>query len=227
MLWPILSKTVLIYCAGALEAFSAAAFTFVLIAFYGEAIPMGEVPKDGDHYIYVRSNGIHTELILPTDNGTVDWTETIAIENFGDNISKEYMVFGWGDKGFYMNTPEWSDLTAKTAGSALLLPTSTAMHVGFEPPPQENKDCVKIQVSKKQYLKIVEYINNSFLERNDEVQLIPGKGYGPNDNFYEAQRSYHLFRTCNTWTSNALKEAGIRTSLFAIFPNAVMGHFRK
>lgn len=227
MLWRILSKTGLIYCAGAFEAFSAAAFAFVLIAFYGEAIPTGDIPTDGDHYIYVRSNGIHTELILPTDNGTVDWTETIAPEDFGENISLDYVVFGWGDKGFYMNTPEWSDLTAKTATSALLVPSSTAMHVGFEPRPEENDDCVKIHVSKKQYRKIVEYIDNSFLHKDDKVLLIPGKGYGPNDNFYEANNSYHLFRTCNTWTSNALKEAGIRTSVLAVFPNGVMSHFRK
>jgi len=227
MLWRILSKTGLIYCAGAFEAFSAAAFAFVLIAFYGEAIPMGEVPNDGDHYIFVRSNGIHTELILPSNNGTVDWSGTITRDDFGDNISTDYMVFGWGDKGFYMNTPQWEDLTAKTATSALLVPTSTAMHVGFEPRPQENKDCVKIQLSKKQYLKIVAYINNSFLQKEGRVQLISGKGYGTSDNFYEANRSYHLFRTCNTWTSDALKEAGIRTSALAVFPNAVMGHFRK
>lgn len=227
MLWRILSKTGLIYCAGAFEAFSAAAFAFVLIAFYGEAIPTGELPKEGDHFIYVRSNGIHTELILPTDNGTVDWKQTITPDDFGENISLEYTVFGWGDKGFFMNTPEWSDLTAKTATSALLLPTSTAMHVGFEPCPTENENCIKIYLNKEQYLKISEYIRDSFLHKDDKVLLIPGKGYGVNDNFYEANRSYHLFRTCNTWTSNALKRAGVRTSVFAVFPNAVMGHFRK
>ncbi|XOV68162.1 MAG: TIGR02117 family protein [Fluviicola sp.] len=227
MLWRILSRTGLVYFGRTFEVFSAAAFAFVLIAFYGEAIPTGDVPEKGDHYIFVRSNGMHTELILPTDNGTVDWTETIAREDFGANISTEYVVFGWGDKGFYMNTPEWEDLTAKTASSALLVPTSTALHVGFEPRPVENKDCVIIYLSKEQYLKISSYIRKSFRLKNNQVQLIPGKGYGVNDNFYEANRSYHLFRTCNTWTSNALKEAGVRTSAFAIFPNGVMGHFRK
>ena len=227
MLWRILSKTGLIYCAGAFEAFSAAAFAFVLITFYGEAIPMGELPTDGDHYIYVRSNGIHTELILPTDNGTIDWKETIQPDDFGDSISLEYIVFGWGDKGFYMNTPEWSDLTAKTATSALLVPTETAMHVRYIPRPEENKDCVKVFVRKEQYLKIASYVRKSFKQEEHKVQLIPGKGYGPSDNFYEAHESYHLFRTCNTWTSNALKEAGVRTSALAVFPNGVMGHLRK
>lgn len=226
MLWRILSKTGLIYFAGAFEVFSAAAFTFVLIAFYGEAIPTGELPASGEHHIYVRSNGIHTELILPTDNGVVDWKETISPNDFGDSINLDYLVFGWGDKGFYMNTPEWSDLTAKTASSALLLPTSTAMHVGFIPQPVENEDCIKIRLNKQQYLKISNYVKQSFRCKNNQVQLIPGKGYGPADNFYEAERSYHLFRTCNTWTSNAFKEAGLRTSVLAVFPNAVMGHFR-
>jgi len=227
MLWRILSKTGLIYCAGAFEAFSAAIFAFVLIAFYGEAIPTGEVPTEGDRYIYVRSNGIHTELILPTESNEIDWKETIEPKDFGENMSFEYIVFGWGDKGFFMNTPEWSDLTPSTATSALLVPTSTAMHVGYEPKPLENENCVKVYVSKKQYRKIIRYIENSFLLKNERVQLIPGKGYSHNDNFYEAKNTYHAFRTCNTWTSNALKEAGIRTSALAVFPNSVMGHFKK
>ncbi|GAB5418548.1 MAG: TIGR02117 family protein [Crocinitomicaceae bacterium] len=226
MLWRILSKTGLIYFAGAFEAFSAAVFAFVLIAFYGEAIPTGELPTEGEIPIYVRSNGIHTELILPTETPVIDWKEIIAPEDFGDSISHDYLVMGWGDKGFYMNTPEWSDLTAKTAASALLLPTSTAMHVAYREVPEENADCIKLMISKQQYAKICSFAKESFIMKDAKAELIPNKGYGVSDNFYEANNSYHLFRTCNTWTSNALKHAGIRTSALAVFPNAVMGHFR-
>lgn len=227
MLWRILSKTGLIYCARTFETFSAAIFAVAVIAFYGEAIPTGELPTVGERAIYIRSNGIHTELILPTESPEMDWKSFIVTESFGDSISLEYVVFGWGDKGFFMNTPEWSDLTVKTASSALLLPTSTAMHVAYRDTPVENADCIKLMVSAKQYEEICSYVQNSFYSSTDQAELIPGKGYGKSDNFYEAKRSYHIFRTCNTWTSNALKEAGIKTSVLAIFPNSVMGHLRR
>jgi uncharacterized protein (TIGR02117 family) len=226
MLWRILSKTGLIYCAGAFEAFSAAAFAFVVIAFYGEAIPTGELPKEGEHAIYVRSNGIHTELILPSETPEINWKDFISTEDFGDSISHDFVVVGWGDKGFFMNTPQWSDLTVNTVTSALFLPTSTAMHVAFREIPEENGQCYKLMVTSEQYQEICGFVKRSFLTDSETAQLIPGKGYGVSDNFYEANNSYHMFRTCNTWTSNALKEAGIKTSTLAIFPNSVMGHLK-
>lgn len=224
MLWRILSKTGLIYCAGAFEAFSAAVFAFVLIAFYGEAIPTGELPTKGERAIYVRSNGIHTELILPTETPEMNWKDFIPIEDFGDSISRDYLVFGWGDKGFFMNTPQWSDLTLKTLTSALFLPTSTAMHVAYYRKPEENTECRKLMVSTEQYQDICGFVKRSFMTNSKKAQLIPNRGYGESDNFYEANKSYHMFRTCNTWTSNALKEAGIKTSTLAIFPDGVMSH---
>lgn len=226
MLWRILSKTSLIYCARAFEAFFAAIFTFVLIVFYGEAIPTGEIPNKGDIPIYVRSNGIHTELILPAVTKVMDWKEFIATEDFGDSISYEYLVMGWGDKGFFMNTPQWSDLTAKTTASALFLPTSTAMHVAYRDIPVENAECIKLMITQKQYSDICNFAKESFVKKDARAELIPNKGYGVSDNFYEAKNSYHLFRTCNSWTSNAMKRAGIRTSALAVFPNAVMSHFK-
>jgi len=227
MIWQILTRAWLTYFAGAFEVFSASVFAFLVIAFYGEVIPTGSLENEGDMHIYVRSNGIHTELVFPTESGPIDWKAFISTEDFGDSISQDYITFGWGDKGFYMNTPTWEDLTAKTAVSAIAIPTPTAMHVSYEPQPLENENCVKLNLTKEQYKRLVAYVRESFHVMDTRVVLIEGKGYGKNDNFYEARRSYHLFRTCNTWTNNALKEADVRTAVLAVFPNGVMGHLKK
>lgn len=126
-----------------------------------------------------------------------------------------------------MNTPEWKDLTPKTAISAILLPTPTAMHVAYEGSPMEFERCVKVKLSKVQYKRLVSYVKGSFRRERGKVQLIPNKGYGPNDNFYESHRSYHAFRTCNTWTNRALKRAQVKTGVLAIFPEGVLRHLRK
>ena len=226
MIWRILSKTGITYFARVFEVFFAVTYAFLIVTFVGELMPTGEKTIDGDIFIYVRSNGIHTELCLPTVAQGVDWRTDFPKADFDANISTEFIFFGWGDKGFYMNTPKWGDLTAATAGSALFLPTPTAMHVAYESEPRENEQCVKVHVTMSQYLEISAYVQESFAKKQQKVQLIPGKGYGINDNFYEAKNSYHLFRTCNSWTSGALKKANIRTSILAIFPHGVIRHLR-
>ena len=53
-------------------------------------------------------------------------------------------------------------------------------------------------------------------------QLIKGKGYSDYDNFYEANYNYHLFKTCNTWTNESLKVAGVKTSSLALFESGIL-----
>ena len=228
MIWTILSRTGLRYFAGSMELLAAFVFGFIVIAFYGEVIPTGmkRTASDGELYFYVSSNGIHTEVCLPTRNYIQDWSEFIPTEDFGTRVAKDFVALGWGDKGFYMNTPEWSDMTVSTAFNAIALPTPTAMHVTYSSEPVESEFCRRVYVTQEEYSKMVKFIRMSFRIRNNQAHLIPGKGYGPQDNFYEANNRYHLFRTCNTWTNGVLKEANVRTALFAVFPNGVMGHLK-
>ena len=103
------------------------------------------------------------------------------------------------------------------------------MHVMYceEPQIALNKDgytSVKVHLSKKQYKKIVRYVKSTFQKSNGKVDLIADKGYTESDNFYEANDSYHMYRTCNIWTNEALKAANVRTGLFALEPNGILIH---
>lgn len=227
MIWRILSRAWLSYISAAFEVLFALILAFLVFALYGEAIPVGNYENSGEIYFYVRSNGIHTEICLPVKNEVVDWTEFLSFEDYEATAPQEFISVGWGDKGFYMNTPEWNDLTLGTAFTAIALPSPTAMHVGYEYEPIESEQCYKIRVSKSQYKRITKFVKKSFKQKENAAILISGKGYGIWDNFYEANNNYHLFRTCNTWTNEALKQGNVRTALFAVFPNAVMGHLRK
>lgn len=228
MIWTILSRAGLRYFGGVMELLAAFVFGFIVFAFYGEVIPTGvnRSSSEGDIYFYVRSNGIHTEVCLPARNAVQDWSKFIPTKDYGARVSKDFIALGWGDKGFYMNTPEWSDMKVGTAFNAIALPTPTAMHVTYSAEPIEGPLCRKVYVTKAEYRRMVKFIKMSFRIKRSQAHLIPGKGYGPQDNFYEANHQYHLFRTCNTWTNSALKEANVRTALFAVFPNGVMGHLK-
>jgi len=74
--------------------------------------------------IFVSSNGVHLDIILPLENIDSEFLRKLEIPS-----QTEYISFGWGDKQFYVNTPEWKDLTFKTAFTALFLKSESAMHV--------------------------------------------------------------------------------------------------
>ena len=138
----------------------------------------------------------------------------------------DFITIGWGDKGFFLDTPTWAELKASTALNAAFLPSATALHVKYGKEPEKSKDVVKVYLSKKQYLNLSSYVKRSFDLKKNRVNLIANRGYGKSDNFYEARKSYHAFRTCNIWTNEALKAANIKTGIFALFPGGVIKYLK-
>ncbi|MBK6524624.1 MAG: DUF2459 domain-containing protein [Crocinitomicaceae bacterium] len=63
-----------------------------------------------------------------------------------------------------------------------------------------------------------------FQKTDGDIDLIANRGYWHNDNFTKPKGSYHLFNTCNAWTNEALKVAGIKTAWLALFPDGIMKH---
>ena len=170
--------------------------------------------------IYLLSNGVHVDMVLPVKNEYKDWHQAIDYKKTpAQDSTMQYLAFGWGDKGFYLDTPTWADLKASVAFKALFYLSTTAMHTTFYPSMVENEQCRKIRVGKDEYLKIVHYIENQF--QRDEAGhfiFIPNVPlYGEYDSFYEAKGRYSLFFTCNTFTNQNLKQAGIAACFWTPF----------
>jgi hypothetical protein len=49
-----------------------------------------------------------------------------------------------------------------------------------------------------------------------------GRGYGPADIFYEGRGRYNAYRTCNEWTGEALRTAGVRTGVWTPLSQSIM-----
>lgn len=216
------SKSVVKYILRFAESFVAFLFVYLIIVILGQSIHVGETNPSGEVTLYVCSNGVHTDVCLPTKSVSYDWETFVPRNHFPENDYFEYIRIGWGDKGFFMDTPTWGDLTFSTAFSAAFLPSETAMHVAYVKRPTMSANSVEVTISKASYLKLIKYIQLSFNLKHSKPDLIYGEGYSKNDNFYEANGSYHLFRTCNTWTNAALKTANIRTSFYALFQGGIM-----
>src|SRR5574344_561500 len=80
-----------------------------------------------DYEIFIKSNGVHTDVVLPIKSDVINWFDFFSSS---DTLSKRddfsYISIGWGDKGFYLDTPTWADLKVKTAVVAALGLGSTA-----------------------------------------------------------------------------------------------------
>lgn len=178
--------------------------------------------------IFLLSNGIHTDIVVPVENDIKDWRNEIRFNHTKANDSlARYLAFGWGDKGFYLNTPEWSDLKASTAFNAAFNLGTSAVHTTFYRNLTEDKDCRRIVVSNENYKKLVAFIAETFARTNDnKVQWISGHSYGNHDAFYEAKGSYNLFYTCNTWTNDALKAANQKASFWTVYDRGIMYHYQ-
>jgi len=206
-------------------------------AFYLLCVLVGLIPvnnafsptPDGIEII-LTSTAIHADIVLPIQHEETDWRQRFPPEHFaGDTSSATHVAIGWGDQGFFIETPTWSDLKASTVLQALFWSSDSCMHVSYQTWDRKQaelpEDAHSVKISQKQYTELVNYIEDSFiLDEDDNFTPIIGAAYGRNDAFYEAHGSYHLFNTCNCWTGNALKATGVRTGWFTPLPKTMFWH---
>ncbi|WKK58119.1 TIGR02117 family protein [Sphingobacterium sp. BN32] len=179
---------------------------------------------------YVLSNGVHTDIVLPIKDDLQDWTTVFPIENTkGRNSDQRYISIGWGDKGFYLNTPEWKDLTLKTALIAGFGIGETALHITYYKQMVENELCYKITIDRSQYKALRDYILAALDTDSDGKPILiqTNAQYGQDDAFYEAKGAYNLFFSCNTWTNKALKKANMPSGIWTVFDKGILRHFRE
>ncbi len=171
--------------------------------------------------IFLLSNGVHTDIVLPMKTEEKDWNV------LNNNPANNYVAFGWGDKGFYLETPTWADLKFSTAFKALFFLSSSAMHVTLFETMNEGPNCRKITITKENYKKLISFIESSFqTDAKNDYLKIDCTPYGKNDKFYEAKGTYNLFYTCNTWTNNCIKYSGLRACLWTLFDDSILNKYQ-
>lgn len=227
--WKRVLRRVLRMCKRA--ALLLLAFT---LAYVGAAIVLGLIPVNRDYVsaaggveVFVVSNGVHVDFVLPVRCAAVDWSELLPREEFGDvDASYDHVWFGWGERAFYIETPTWADVKVSVVAKAMLYPTPTAMHVVYSRfAPAAGESVKRLMLSPEEMHTLVRLIRESFqITKDGSFQRIAGASYGATDNFYEARGSYHLFNTCNMWTNRLLSETGVRTAVWSPFTLAILYH---
>jgi uncharacterized protein (TIGR02117 family) len=178
--------------------------------------------------VYVMTNGVHTDIAVPVHSPFLDWNRLMPFSNTKGNDSlAQWLALGWGDKGFYLETPTWADLKFSTALKAVFGLDRTAIHATYYRNLQPGKDCKLLRLSADEYKRLISYIRQSFAggTAGMPVSIVTRAQYGNSDAFYKANGRYSLFKTCNTWTNNALKACGQRACLWTPFESGVMNLF--
>lgn len=200
-------------------------FLFWVSTFILSRISVNEnTPPSSDVTIFVMSNGMHTDIVMPVQNDIFNWNKIINPEDTkSDNKNYPFIALGWGDKKFYIDTPTWDDLTFSTAFQAVTGLGSSLMHATYYDTIETNNNCVALHISNENYKKLTENICKSFILENEKAVNFPTKAvYGDNDAFYKANGRYNLFFTCNSWTNKKLKDSNLKSCIWTPFAFDVM-----
>ncbi|MBQ4804158.1 DUF2459 domain-containing protein [Aquimarina sp. MMG015] len=196
--------------------------SYLIISLILSAITINSKTSNNDlsKSIYLSTNGVHLDIILPEKDIDSMLLSGIKYENL-----EKYISFGWGDENFYINTLTWGDLTFNNAFKAMFLKSSTLMHVTRYK--QKHSDWVEIKINEIELQKLNTYLLNTF-ERNEKGMkiLLKNKGYSSKDDFYKSKGSYSCFKTCNSWVNTGFKESGLKSCLWTPFDFGLLNKYQ-
>ena len=197
----------------------------VLVVVLGILVPRPLWPADSPgqpvRRILVVGNEIHTDIALPLDADVVARFAAMTGLPLGHPEAR-WLVFGWGSRAFYIETPTWSELKVGPLFKALTL-DSSVMHVGLAGPIDDTSPAVTAyMLDDAAFARLSDFIAATFVAGADGLPVrVDGASYGEFDAFYEARGSFNALVGCNTWTARALREAGLRTGWWNPLPQSL------
>jgi uncharacterized protein (TIGR02117 family) len=195
---------------------------------FGSLIPVNRnwIEPDDGVTIYLADNGIHSDLILPVEVQGLNWTPLIPKSDFR-RVARDarWLAFGSGEERVYLDTPRWRDIRPRTIWSALT-GGKRLMHVEYVADPSYADR--EIRLRPEEYRRLWATIRSDFVlgKRGNPVH-VANSGYGAADTFYRATGKSSAVRTCNSWTADRLRLAGVKASLWPPFIQGLRWRYRK
>ena len=202
------------------------------VAFLIFAAVLGTIPRnwgwqeaESGVTIFIRSNGVHTWIVMPKVAHGVDWRPYSLPEHLRDarHGASDHVAIGYGNREFYLDTPTWNDLSVRTAFAAFFGNGRTLLHVEHTHAPEANEWQRPITLTADEYRRLASFVSRRFeLDARGRTIPVLGRGYGRSDMFYEANGGYSFVLTCNEWTGRALRRAGVRTGVWTPLEQSIM-----
>ena len=200
---------------------------YMLTALLGSHIPANadwQQPKDGVD-IFVETNGVHVSLIVPMSAAGEDLSDLIRPDQLDNpDLYGTHAAIGWGHRRVYRNARTWGDVKSGDIVSAIIGSHDTTLHIYHLINPQPLPHRKLLRVSSTQYRGIMRQIRATFrLNKRGESVAYPA--YGPDNVFYDSKGHYSAMHTCNNWTGDILRRAGVRIGIWTPMPGGVMRWF--
>lgn len=155
--------------------------------------------------IHVVNHGWHTGIVIRRgDIPPGAWPEHRQAP------PGEFLEVGWGAREFYQTVAPgvWQAL------GAALWPAPGVLHlVGFNGPVAERfaySGIIAIETDSAAMARLAQYITDAYERGGDGGIKRFGRGLYGDSRFFAGRETFHLFNTCNSWTSRALRLAGCK-----------------
>jgi len=197
---------------------------YLMAAIYG-ALITGISPSDPSERtreVLLVTGPIHYDLLLPLDQDTVARFTPLAEKGIWlDHPGAEWLIVGWGAQDFYTQTPTYQDLDPSTIWRGMTGDQSVLRFdiIGSLP---ADLPARRLKLTDKQYIRLLESVWDTLaVDENALPVRIENAGYTETDGFFAARGRFHLFRTCNVWIGERLRDAGIRFGIWTPMPMSV------
>ena len=154
-------KKILLYILKSLGFIVGLVILYLLLNFFLPYIPVQAeaTPEPKVVKAFIKTNGVHTDLVVPVKTDYFDWSKKFPFEN---TISKrtdfQYLGIGWGDKGFYLDTPTWADLKFSTAFEAAFWLGDAAVHATYYDEMKDNDSVKSFVMTERQYQNLIKFV---------------------------------------------------------------------
>ena len=191
-----------------------------------------EITKDPKKItIYLSKSGVHTDIIVPVHHEVQNWDALFPYENNKVyDTTFHWIGIGKGDKRFFLTTPSFDDLTFKTAFCGAFGLSGAAIHACYHYEIPNDRPVIKLKLSVNQYRRLCNFIKKSVKFKDEQPILLTSKVKGTTfdyDRYYDANGSYSLVHTCNSWVNEGLKASGQRACYWTAFASGLFYQYAK
>lgn len=177
--------------------------------------------ENPEYTIYVSSNGFHSDIIIPFSDKILEKLP-IGHGDFPDLlIGAKHLIIGWGSQTAYTSLLDLTDMSPAIMAKSLFFDDSV-LHVQPLTHDLKNSSLQPIHIKQSQLDQLLQFIVGTFTtDEKQQSVVLNGATHGHGDIFYRAKPLYQMFYSCNVWTGQALRIAGIKMGYWTPFAQSI------
>lgn len=188
---------------------------YLLASVFGGLVPGAVTRVQGPDGPPVRigliAGPLHYDVLLPLTPALRERLAFAAAAGVPvDHAGAEWLLIGWGSRAFYTTAGTYADIapaavwTAATGDSAVIRLDVTGP-IAPQAPGIDWLDLTPGQAAA---------LSDELLAAITDTTRIPDAGFTATDAFFPARGRFHLFRTCNVWLGERLRQSGVPVGLW-------------